>query len=37
MEVFISKGYQVATINDIASQASVSVGAIYATSAPKMS
>lgn len=29
MEVFINKGYQVATINDIAQQASVSVGAIY--------
>ncbi|MFZ5823658.1 MAG: TetR/AcrR family transcriptional regulator [Bacillota bacterium] len=29
MEVFIGKGYQVATINDIAQQAHLSVGAIY--------
>lgn len=29
MEVFIGKGYQLATINDIASQANLSVGALY--------
>lgn len=29
MEVFIGKGYQVATINDIAQQAHLSVGALY--------
>lgn len=29
MEVFIGKGYQVATMNDIAQQAHLSVGAIY--------
>lgn len=29
MEVFLTKGYQLATINDIAQQAGLSVGAIY--------
>lgn len=29
MEVFIGKGYQLATINDIAQQANLSVGALY--------
>jgi AcrR family transcriptional regulator len=29
MEVFVTKGYQVATINDIAQQAGLSVGALY--------